>query len=160
MYGTRGAADGWQEEYSTALIELDFEQGISCPIVFHHVEKKIYCSVHGGDVKSEGGKLALDWFEQAVAAKYEITISPRLGPGPNDAKGGTCLNRIIRWCGGHIGYEAGPTQAEKLIAERGLDSAKGVATPASTSSGRQTSGGSPAHGLQRVCGQRQPSSCR
>ena len=96
MYGTRGAADGWQEEYSTALIELGFEQWISCPNVFHHVDEKIRCSVHGDDSTSEGGKLALDCFEQAVAAKYEITISPRLGPGPDDAKEGTCLNRIIR----------------------------------------------------------------
>jgi len=31
MYGTRGAADGWQEEYSTALISLGFRQGESCP---------------------------------------------------------------------------------------------------------------------------------
>ena len=86
MYSTRGAADSWQEEYSTALIELGFGQGISCPNVFHHVEKKIRCSVHGDDFTSEGGKLALDLFEQAVAANYEITISPRLGPGPDDGK--------------------------------------------------------------------------
>ena len=27
MYGTRGAADGWQEEYSTTLISLGFVHG-------------------------------------------------------------------------------------------------------------------------------------
>ena len=68
------------------LMDLVFEQGASCPNDFHHVEEQIRCSVHGGDFTSEGGKLALDWFEQAMAEKYEITISPRLGPGPNDAK--------------------------------------------------------------------------
>ena len=36
MYGTRGAADGWQEEYSTMLLSLGFQQGLSCPTVFHH----------------------------------------------------------------------------------------------------------------------------
>ena len=41
MYGTRGAADGWQEEYSTMLIEFGFRQGVSCPNVFTHAEKKI-----------------------------------------------------------------------------------------------------------------------
>ena len=86
MHGTRGAADVWQEEYSTTLIELGFEQGPSCPNVPHHPVKKTNFFVHGCDFTSEGGKLALDWFEQAA----------RLGPGPNDAKEGTCLNRIIR----------------------------------------------------------------
>jgi len=64
-----------------------------------------------------------------VAKHYEITISPRIGPGPNDAKEGRSLNRIIRWCEHGTEYEAGPRQAEKLIAECGLDGSKGVATP-------------------------------
>jgi hypothetical protein len=34
MYGTRPAADGWQEEYSTALVRIGFKQGIACPNVF------------------------------------------------------------------------------------------------------------------------------
>ena len=42
MYGTRRAADGWQEEYSTMLVqELGFTQGISCPNTFSHGEKGI-----------------------------------------------------------------------------------------------------------------------
>ncbi len=129
MYGTRGAADGWQQEYPTALIELGFEQWISCPNVFHHVGRQIHTSVHGGDSTSDGGKLALDWFETEVAKQHEITISPRLGPGPDDAKDGACLNRVIRWCDGRIGYAAGPRQAGKLVAECGLECAKGTATP-------------------------------
>jgi hypothetical protein len=45
MYGTRGAADGWQEEYSTMLLALGFTQGESCPNVFWHHAKDICCSV-------------------------------------------------------------------------------------------------------------------
>ena len=86
MYGTRGAADGRQEEYSTMLLGLGFTQGVSCPNVLHHADRKIHTSVHGDDFTSEGCKLAFDWFETEVARKYEITISPRLGPGPDDAK--------------------------------------------------------------------------
>ena len=103
------------------LLSLGFQQGVSCPDVFHHVERQIRTSVHGDDFTSEGGKLALDWFESEVAKKYEITISPRPRPGPDDAKEGTCLNRVIRWCDGRIEYEADPRQAEKLIAESGLE---------------------------------------
>ena len=108
--------------------------GTSCANVFRNAEKKIHCSVHGDDFTSEGPKPALDWFEKSVAGKYEITVSPRLGPCPTDAKEGTCLNRVIRWCDGHIEYEADPRQAEKLIAECGLEGAKSVATPGVKSS--------------------------
>jgi hypothetical protein len=55
MYGTRMAADGWQEEYSTLLIELGFRQGTACPNLFHHESRGIKCSVHGDDFTSCGG---------------------------------------------------------------------------------------------------------
>ena len=131
MYGTRGAADGWQEEYSTTLIGIGFQQGVSCPNVFRHIGKSICCSVHGVDFTSQGGKQDFDWFEAEIAKHYGISIDPRLGPGPYDAKEGRCLNRMIRWCDGHIEYEADPRQAEKLIAECGLEGpgVKQVATP-------------------------------
>ncbi len=118
------------------LIGLGFQQGTSCPNVFKHPVRDICCSVHVGDFTSEGGQLALDWLEVAVAEHYEISISPRLGPGPADAKEGRCLNRVIRWCEGHIEYEADPRHAEKLVAECGLEGAgvKPVATPGVKSS--------------------------
>ena len=84
------------------LLSLGFQQGLSCPNVFQHKAKGIHTSVHGDDFTSEGGKIALDWFESEVAKHYEITVSPRLGPGPEDAKEGSCLNRIIRWCDGRF----------------------------------------------------------
>ena len=48
---------------------------------------------------------------------YDLTIGPRLGPGPKDAKERRALNRIIRWIPVGLEYEADPRQAEKLIAE-------------------------------------------
>ena len=86
MYGTRLAADGWQEEYSTLLVSLGFRQGDACPNVFHHRERFIVTSVHGDDFTSVGPHDELNWFEAAVQEKYELDIGPRLGPGPEDAK--------------------------------------------------------------------------
>ena len=129
MYGTRGAADGWQEEYSTMLVRLGFRQGNACPNLFHHPSRGIALSVHGDDFTSSGPKPGLDWLEASVAKEYEITVSPRLGPGEQDAKEGRALNRVIRWCSTHIEYEADPRQIERLIAECGLEGAKSVATP-------------------------------
>jgi len=129
MYGTRAAADGWQEEYSTLLVSLGFRQGEAVPNVFYHSTKQIVTSVHGDDFTSEGPADALDWMEACIAEAYEITVAPRLGPGPNDAKEGRVLNRIIRWCDGHIEYECDPRQIEKLVAECGLAGSTSVATP-------------------------------
>ena len=129
MYGTRMAADGWQEEYSTFLVSLGFSQGDASPNVFYHAEKRIMTSVHGDDFTSSGPATALNWFEESVKEKYEVTIEPRLGPGAQDAKEGRVLNRVIRWCENRIEYEADPRQVERLVAECGLEGAKAMATP-------------------------------
>ena len=86
-------------------------------------------NVHGGDFTSAGSKSNLDCFEQEMRKQYELTTQPRLGPGPEDAKEGIILNRIIRWTPEGLEYEADPRQAEKLIAECGLAGSNTVATP-------------------------------
>ena len=64
MYGTRRAADGWQEEYSTTLVEkLGFVQGRCCPCFFHHPVRDLVTSVHGDDFTTRGPKSQLDWLE-------------------------------------------------------------------------------------------------
>ena len=129
MYGTRPAADGWQEEYSTAMVRMGFAQGMASPNVFHHESRGIKCSVHGDDFTSSGPADALDWFEEQLGAEYELSIGPRLGPGKNDAKQARALNRVITWYDDRIEYEADPRQAERLVNECGLEGAKTVATP-------------------------------
>ncbi len=96
MYGTRGAADGWQEEYSTTLVSMGFRQGVSSACIFLHEERQLRCTVHGDDFTTVGGKEDLDWFEGEIEGHYECTIGPRLGPGPGDAKECTVLNRVVR----------------------------------------------------------------
>ena len=130
MYGTRAAADGWQEEYSASLVsKMGFVQGQSCPCVFRHSERDIVVTVHGDDFTSVGGKPDLDWFEEAMKGSYELTIQPRLGPGREDAKEGLILNRVVRYTDEGLEYEADPRQAEKLILECGLEGANTAATP-------------------------------
>jgi len=131
MYGTRAAADGWQEEYSTFLVEsLRFKQGLSSPCLFKHSDRQIVVSVHGDDFTAVGPKDDLDWYEAEMSKHYELTCQPRLGPGAGDAKEAVVLNRIIRWTHEGVEYEADPRQAEKLAAECGLDAGvNSVATP-------------------------------
>ena len=79
MYGTRGAADGWQEEYSTTLVGLGFIQGLASPCVFRHPVRSLDCTVHGDDFTTVGAKEDLDWFEGEMAKHYEMTSGGRLG---------------------------------------------------------------------------------
>jgi hypothetical protein len=130
MYGTRAAADGWQEEYSSCLVEsLGFLQGTACPCLFRHSERMIALSVHGDDFTAAGPCHDLDWFEGEMQRHYELTIQPRMGPGPDDGKEAIVLNRVIRWTDQGIEMEADPRQAEKLIAECGMEGVNSVATP-------------------------------
>ena len=111
------------------MVSLGFRQGNASPNVFYHPVKKIATSVHGDGFTSNGPSDALDWLETEIAERYEITVDPRLGLGPKDAKEGRALNRVIRWGKDSVEYEADPRQVERLVAECGLEGAKAVATP-------------------------------
>ena len=64
MYGTRKAADGWQSEYSSSLVDkLGFSQGVACPCIFVHELRDIVVTVHGDDFTAVGPKVSLDWYE-------------------------------------------------------------------------------------------------
>ena len=117
MYGTRGAAEGWQDEYSTTLIDMGFVQGAASPCVFSHPKRGIVVSVHGDDFTAAGAKSDLDWFESSMRTRYELTVGGWLGPAPSDDKEATVLNRVVRWTEKGLEYEADPRQAEKLLEE-------------------------------------------
>ena len=130
MYGTQRAAEGWQDEYSSSLVAMGFVQGSASACVFMHRGKNIVLSVHGDDFTAAGPKRSLDWFEDQMKQRYELTIGGRLGPGKSDDKEATILNRVVRWTPNGIEYEADPRQGEKLLHELELDSkTNGCATP-------------------------------
>ncbi len=130
MYGTRAAADGWQEEYSSFLVSvMGFKQGTASPCLFRHPNRQIALSVHGDDFTAAGAKPDLDWYESKMKEHYELTTQPRMGPGAEDAKEAVVLNRIIRWTDKGVEMEADPRQAEKLISECGMEGVNTVATP-------------------------------
>ena len=86
MYGTQRAAEGWQDECSSALLAMGFVQGQASACVFAHPDKSIVVTVHGDDFTAAGPKSSLDWYEQQMKQKYELTVGGRLGPGIEDDK--------------------------------------------------------------------------
>ena len=131
MYGTRAAADGWQQEYSSFLRSIGFTQGVACPCLFVDSKRHLAVSVHGDDFTTAGPKCEIDRFETLLEQKYELKKGGRLGPGPDDTKELTVLNRVLRWVDGGVECEADPRQGERLLENLCLDGdgCKPMATP-------------------------------
>ena len=60
MYGTRGAALNWAEEYAQKLVKAGFRRGISNPCLFWHSKTKVTIMVHGDDFLAVGEEAQLD----------------------------------------------------------------------------------------------------
>ena len=130
MYGTRAAADGWQQEYSGLLKSIGFAHEEASPYIFVHKGRNVAMSVHGDGFTSAGAKTDLDWLEARVEGKYELRKGGRLGLGKDDAKEILVLNRAICWTDSGFEYEADRRQSERLLVGLGFDGeCKTVATP-------------------------------
>ena len=129
MYGTRAAAEGWHCEYADFLTSIGFVKGDASACVFRHPEKGLVTSVRGDDFTTAGPKMHTDWMKELMEAKYELTEEGRLGPGRDDQKSLKVLNRIVHWEQDKITYEADPRQAERVVADLGLEGAKSVNVP-------------------------------
>ena len=72
MYGTRDAAQNWQEEFSSMLESIGFKAGRSSPCIFYHEAKDIRTFVHGDDYVSAGSSEDLCWLRKRLEEKYAI----------------------------------------------------------------------------------------
>ena len=97
MYGTRAAADRWQQEFSGFLKSIGVEQGEASPCVFVMKSHNLATSVHGDDFTTVGPKAELELLEADLGSKYEFRKGGCLGPGRDDANEILVLNRAIRW---------------------------------------------------------------
>ena len=63
MYGTRDAANNWEQEYCEFLMSLGFARGKSVPCSFHHASRDMCLVVHGDDFTILGYGGDLDWLK-------------------------------------------------------------------------------------------------
>ena len=66
------------------------------------------------------------WYRLELEKLYELKELARLGPGPQDDKEATVLDRVVRCTPGGLEYEAGPRQAERLVRDLSLSGCKAV----------------------------------
>ena len=100
LYGTRGAAAGWEDEYSSFLVEAGFSRGVASGCIFHHKARDLRVVVYGDDFTVVGERGNITWFEGVMEEKYAITKRGRLGSAATDDKELTLLNRVVRWVDG------------------------------------------------------------
>ena len=130
LYGARGAAAGWEDEYTAYMCELGFRRGLASGCLFCHPSKDLQCAVYGDNFTTTGAAEDLDWLEDQLEKKYAITMRGRLGPAAEDKKETIQLNRVVRWIDGEgLEIEADPRQGERLVAQLGLDGANALTTP-------------------------------
>ena len=60
MYGTRDAAQNWEETYSKFMISIGFRKGKASPCVFYNERRNIRAVIHGDDFTMLGESENLD----------------------------------------------------------------------------------------------------
>jgi hypothetical protein len=130
MYGTRDAAQNWEEEYSQFMRDIGFETGRSSPCIFNHTTRGIKAVVHGDDFTLLGHREDLDWYKKMMETKFEIKYKGRMGPREEDIKSVRILNRIVPYTKEGIEYESDQRHAEIIAKQMGLqEGSKGGFTP-------------------------------
>ncbi len=115
MYGTRDAAQNWEEEYTGFMEEIGFVKGLGSPCVFYHDDRKLRAVIHGDDFTISGKENQLNWFKENITNKFEVKFKARLGPEENDDKSVRVLNRVVEWNERGISYEPDQRHAEIIV---------------------------------------------
>ena len=87
---------------------------MAAPTVFFHEERQIRCVVHGDDFAFFGFDKDLDFVSELMAKWYEIKVRGRLGGELGGHNEITLLNRVVKWYGSSLNYEADPKHVQVL----------------------------------------------
>jgi hypothetical protein len=141
MYGTRDAAQSWENEYTDMLADAKFAQGKHSACVFFHAEREVRVVVHGDDFTVLGRSEQLDWFRGVISKRMEVKFRKRLERGKKGSV--RILKRIVTSVEDGLEYEADQRHAEIIATETGMtDDSKEVVTPGvSVDDGKNTGEG-------------------
>ena len=118
----------WTAAFTNVLIKLGFTKGKCSPCNFEHPVRGMAMTVHGDDFTVSGSEADLAWLKFNMEKEFEITCEV-LGPKKEHKQEVRILNRVIRWTGHGITYEADQRHAEIVVRDLGLQDAKPAPTP-------------------------------
>ena len=129
LYGTRDAAQNWEEELASTLSCLGLTRGSACPCVWRGRIKgeDIVATVHGDDITIGGERSAVESLIKMKNKNYEIKKQV-IGGDPDLEKSGRILNRVIEWDRDGITIEAGQRHVREIMKGLELERARHSAT--------------------------------
>ena len=73
LYGTRDAAQNWEEEPASTLSDLKLTRGVACPCVWRgHIKgEHVVATVHGDDITIGGERSAVELLIRKISRKYK-----------------------------------------------------------------------------------------
>ncbi len=66
----------------------------------------------------------LEFAKRVFCERYPVKVRCAMGPGPNDAKKGTILNRAVRWEDDEVSFEADPENVDRMLKDMRLTDSK------------------------------------
>ena len=129
LYGTRDAAQNWEEVLATTLSSLTLTRGSACSCVWrgHTKGEHIVATVHGDDITIGGERSAVEFFVSMISKKYEIKKQV-IGEDPDLEKSGRILIRVIEWNRDGITIEADQRHVSEMLKGLELERANRSAT--------------------------------
>ena len=101
------------------LAKHGFVRGVASSCVFRHESRDLQCVVHGDDFSFCGCEDDLKWVTAQMETSFMIKVVGQFGPDAHDLQEIRILNRILKWSGTGITYEADPRNAELLARDLG-----------------------------------------
>ena len=98
LYGTRDAAQNWEEELASTLSDVKLTRGSACPCVWKGCTKdeNIVATVHGDEITIGGERSTVECLIKMKSRKYEIKKQV-IGEDPDLENSGEILNCVIEW---------------------------------------------------------------
>ena len=79
MYGTRDAANVWQQSYADVLNRAGFKRSAAWPAIFFHEKLEARLLVHGDDFVILGDDAAQQHVEKALREAYDLRVDGSIG---------------------------------------------------------------------------------
>ena len=95
MYGTRDAAQNWEEEFASILIDIKLTRGIACLWKGCTKGEHIVAIVHGDDISNGVERSAVQLLIKMISRTHEIKKQV-IGEDAELERIGRTLNRVIR----------------------------------------------------------------
>ncbi|CAK0837788.1 unnamed protein product [Prorocentrum cordatum] len=133
LYGTRGAANAWDEFSNDAIVRREYEVGLSSPCLYYCAAEDSTGWRHGDDLVLEGPDDWSDHLEEGLLSVMILQRRAKLGWDKADDKHVTTLNRLVDLNDASrvISLEPAPRHVDLLGGLVGFDGqSKFVTTPA------------------------------